>query len=209
MIFITVMKFYRKYLYLILIILIIGTTIVGLHIQTIIDYNTIIKGLSRLVNRLIIGSIFLFVGYSYAYIRSKVDFRKLELVLIMIVAVAINIYLYRFNHVDLRNSIIGNPVLYYVNAILGSLWILIFSELILKKNRILMFYGRNSLIIFATHLNLNILGYSESIIRSLSGMVSVNKILIFILTMCIETLLIVVINRYARWLLRLKIPYNN
>lgn len=209
MIFITVMKFYRKYLYLILIILIIGTTIVGLHIQTIIDYNTIIKGLSRLVNRLIIGSIFLFVGYSYAYIRSKVDFRKLELVLIMIVAVAINIYLYRFNHVDLRNSIIGNPVLYYVNAILGSLWILIFSELILKKNRILMFYGRNSLIIFATHLNLNILGYSESIIRSLSGMVSVNKILIFILTMCIETLLIMIINRYARWLLRLKIPYNN
>ena len=81
----------------------------------------------------------------------------------MAAAFALNLALFRFNAVDLHYSLIGNPALYYANAAAGSYALMKLCELAFAENRFLRFWGRNSTVVFATHLNFGILEIAKAV----------------------------------------------
>jgi hypothetical protein len=104
--------------------------------------------------------------------------------------------------VDLHYSVIGNPLIYWVNSIIGSLMIIIISKSFLNKFRFLSFIGKNSLIIMATHLPLPVIGICTKLI----GYLPIENAYIifsakFVLVMAIEMVIVVVINNYMRFLI--------
>ena len=111
---------------------------------------------------------------------------------------ALNLALFRFNAVDLHYSLIGNPALYYTNAAAGSYALMKLCELAFAENRFLRFLGRNSTVVFATHLNFGILEIAKAVTAAaLHGRCIPAE---FAITLVIEAALVFAVNRYAKGL---------
>lgn len=118
--------------------------------------------------------------------------------LLMAAAFALNLALFRFNAVDLHYSLIGNPALYYANAAAGSYALMKLCELAFAENRFLRFWGRNSTVVFATHLNFGILEIAKAVTAAaLHGRCIPAE---FAITLLIEAALVFAVNRYAKGL---------
>ena len=116
----------------------------------------------------------------------------------MAAAFALNLALFRFNAVDLHYSLIGNPALYYANAAAGSYALMKLCELVFAENRFLRFWGRNSTVVFATHLNFGILEIAKAVTAAaLHGRCIPAE---FAITLLIEAALVFAVNRYAKGL---------
>ena len=116
----------------------------------------------------------------------------------MAAAFALNLALFRFNAVDLHYSLIGNPALYYANAAAGSYALMKLCELAFAENRFLRFWGRNSTVVFATHLNFGILEIAKAATAAaLHGRCIPVE---FAITLVIEAALVFAVNRYAKGL---------
>ena len=117
---------------------------------------------------------------------------------LMAAAFALNLALFRFNAVDLHYSLIGNPALYYANAAAGSYALMKLCELAFAENRFLRFWGRNSTVVFATHLNFGILEIAKAVTAAaLHGRCIPAE---FAITLLIEAALVFTVNRYAKGL---------
>lgn len=111
---------------------------------------------------------------------------------------ALNLALFRFNAVDLHYSLIGNPALYYANAAAGSYALMKLCKLAFAENRFLRFWGRNSTVVFATHLNFGILEIAKAVTAAaLHGRCIPAELAI---TLVIEAALVFAVNRYAKGL---------
>ena len=118
--------------------------------------------------------------------------------LLMAAAFALNLALFRFNAVDLHYSLIGNPALYYANAAAGSYALMKLCELAFAENRFLRFWGRNSTVVFAPHLNFGILEIAKAATAAaLHGRCIPAE---FAITLLIEAALVFAVNRYAKGL---------
>ena len=118
--------------------------------------------------------------------------------LLMAAAFALNLALFRFNAVDLHYSLIGNPALYYANAAAGSYALMKLCELAFAENRFLRFWGKNSIVVFATHLNFGILEIAKAVTAAaLHGRCIPAE---FAITLLIEAALVFAVNRYAKGL---------
>lgn len=118
--------------------------------------------------------------------------------LLMAAAFALNLALFRFNAVDLHYSLIGNPALYYANAAAGSYALMKLCELAFAENCFLRFWGRNSTVVFATHLNFGILEIAKAATAAaLHGRCIPVE---FAITLVIEAALVFAVNRYAKGL---------
>lgn len=103
--------------------------------------------------------------------------------------------------VDLNNLVLNNKVLYLINSLLGSYLIIEISKKILKSEE-LVYWGRNSLVVMATHLNIIYLfkklwnifwgGFCFEYITGL---------IIFIGLLVIEKMIIYVINNYIPFII--------
>lgn len=149
----------------------------------------------NIVNRALIGCLFVLAGYYFGRMREKYHPNKTVLIATAAAAFFVNAVLFRFNYVDLIYSTIGNPVLFYLNAFLGSYAVLTLSEYIFKKSSLLRFYGRNSFIIFATHVNFGITGAALQLSKAVASQWMAASA--FMITMIVETVLIWVINHYG------------
>lgn len=152
----------------------------------------------NIINRALIGFIFLFLGYLFEKSKKLYQLEKVKLFAVALVLIFINLLLFRYNFVDLRNSVIGNPVVYYINAICGSYGVIILAKLFFSKNRLFVFFGRNSLIIFATHLNFMIIGFSLMLAGCFTiryeGLVGV------IIVIAIESIVVLLSNQISKFL---------
>ena len=94
--------------------------------------------------------------------------------------------------VDLHYIVLGNKFLYYLNATMGSLGLIllsIFMEKILKTlSPALQFFGRHSLFIMLTHIDFMILYMAERLAFAVSGVVPRGKEIVLNLTATIATL---------------------
>lgn len=159
------------------------------------------------INRALIGSIFVCIGYySYAILK-KMSSKMLYLCCVFLISMFISfgIFFVFYNIADLHYSIIGNPIVYYVAAIAGSYFVFSFSMLISYiekyiKYNILTYWGKNSLIIFLTHLNLGI----TLISKKLSFFNSCQTIQSIVIIMVIETVLVLIINKWFPFLIDYK-----
>lgn len=103
------------------------------------------------VERVLIATSFVYLGFEISRFLKKCTVR-IEWIAILI-AGGISIVGFRFNSVSLATGKIGNPFLYYLLAISGSLFfMLICKNTLVGRNKTLSYLGRNSLIIMAIHM---------------------------------------------------------
>ena len=114
----------------------------------------------NMINSAVIGTVFIMVGYwFYCGIRQNEKiFGHKKMIVLYAGVFVIDLFLAQSNHlVDLHFSVMNQPVLYYLLACMGSFSLILLMKYLIKKNRVLEYFGRNSLIIMATHLPLPIL----------------------------------------------------
>lgn len=131
--------------------------------------------------------------------------------IVMIAALVLSLMLYHANiWVSMAFSRIGNPVLYYVNALSGSIFVLLLSKKICigihTLRRALCYWGRNSLIVLALHMDISI-----EIAWMIVGAMKLTQVLSFrVASICaifieliILMILIQLINNHAPFLVRI------
>lgn len=146
---------------------------------------------------------FLSFGFFVASLIKKSTPQKWVLALLGLILLTINLLLYKYNFVDLHYSIIGNPAIYYLNAICGSLAILIISFFLGKYAKIIPFFGKNSIVIFTTHLNfcLTTLAFKITALVFTIDNNYVNIIIPYLILLIIETLLVLIINKFFKFII--------
>lgn len=171
--------------------------------------NLVITTLINFIRVFLRGSIaafFVMVAfYIYKIIEKNKEFNIIELI-IGIALFIINIFLSQYNGcVDFHYIILKNVPMYILCAVMGSLGvILIFKNC--KNIDSLIFFGKNSLIVMATHVNCYILYMAILISWQIDRIVTRAKSYIFIFnimifTFLIEAIVIVIINKYFPFVL--------
>lgn len=128
-----------------------------------------------------------------------------ELLLSVICMVAVLAVSKENKIVDLHFMILGNPILYYGGAILGTLAVVLFCRHV-RNGRILKYLGVNSLIIMATHLDFQVLITSIDFANFMNQFITRAKVYMLyfnvaLMMTLIELILIYVINRFFPFLL--------
>lgn len=156
--------------------------------------------LGNVVNRGIIGFLWMEIGNALMCFHRKIQLSDWCRCVLAMTAFAISVPLAAENsYVDLHYSLIGNPILYYLCGFLASYSIIIVCQFLPKyTERGLAFLGRNSLFIFATHMNL---GLVPAVLQWIDLPDEWGRWLItaLIVVMC-EAICVLFVNRFARGL---------
>lgn len=157
--------------------------------------------LGNVLNRGIIGFLWMEAGWLLATIQERDGLRNRTRNALAVLAMIGSILLSGHNtYVDLHYSLLGNPLLYYISGALAVYAVTQLSRQLPRKiSDALAFWGRNSLIVFATHVNLWMLVWAERILQRMDGVLQ--WLLTFILVLLVEAVLVVLINRFAGWLI--------
>ena len=172
--------------------------------------NQEIHGFKNMAIRTSIATIFVFFGY-YLFLLLD-DFRtnnkNKSMILVMgILMFIINIFLSQYNGlVDLHYSKINQPFMYYFCAAIGSVSIIIIIKYANLFNTIrgLRYFGKNSLILMATHLPLPIFSVVTKLFLKINFVTNIryfDDLIIFICLIICEIVIIEIINRYAKFML--------
>lgn len=107
--------------------------------------------------------------------------------------------------VDFHRLVLGNVIFFYINAVLGSVG-LIFVCMAIRNLKVISFFGRNSLVIMCTHLNFYILFAAINIAWIVNNYVTRAKSYVFMAVIVVsallmETILIIIINRFFPFIL--------
>lgn len=164
--------------------------------------------LVRVILRSLISAIFVLIGYIGAGLFEEpvLKLKRPIQLLLGIVLLTGCFVLSRFvPHNDFHRLYLGNGYMYCVCALSGSLGVILLSMGI-SAFRPLEFFGRNSLIVMCTHLDFNILYLSIKLAFLINIYVTRAKSYVFMLvivaaTLSIETIIIMVINRFCPFLL--------
>lgn len=145
------------------------------------------------IGRICIATGFIMMGnYSLNFIRKK----NMPIGCIIFISI-IQIILSKLNGmVDLNNLVLNNRFLYLINSLIGTYIILETSKLI--KQEELVYWGKNTLIVMATHLNI------ISLINKLFGIEYygyISGLILFVILLGGEKIIIYLINKYIPWII--------
>lgn len=182
-------------------ILLIGTSIFAQYVAG--KGRPIVIYIIIFFNRALIGYLFIELGYYLINVINAIKKDYLKLV-IAILCLGIDAYTALLNVPDLHYSLIGNPLLYYFNATIGSLGILLLCNWIdrIRDFQLLKYYGKNSLIVLLTHI-LFVVFLKWSLMYIVIGNSESTKwfYLCFFISLCIlEIPIIAISNKYCPWL---------
>ena len=155
-----------------------------------------------------IGSIYMMAGYKGYLLRTKfANLKKHTLRLCAAAAFVSGIFLGYINaSVDLHYCALSNPLLYYLAALLQCSGLIVFCAVTVQRSALLEFFGRSSLIIMATHYPLPVINLAQYMLQNLStGMRYADALIGCSLVMLFEAVLILIINRYCPFLLRMPV----
>lgn len=195
-------KFDKKKIYLSNIVIIVIIFVLTHYIITIFQGRSgiyvHISRLIHLVGRPLVALIYIYIG---AFMHRKIKqennswFLIIGLLLLNIIFGVLN------GKVDLFSLTLNNLILYYLAASFGSLSIILFFEKI-KNIKILEFFGKNSLVVMATHQKFPFIVGCKRIFEKIKIGTNISMFLTFICLMLIETLLVNLINKHATILLK-------
>lgn len=200
---------YFKKIYVLLfnIVLIVASSLFSRYLERDTE-GIIITGLVfvfNIINRALVGSIFINFGY---YVFKQKSFNTIInnrgiCVFCGVVLFIVNLYVCRFNDgIDLHFSNLGNPVLFYITGILGSMAMIFLSVILSDRIKYITYCGVSSLLIFATHLNFKVILVSRKAINLVFSNYYINTVCVFILVMIIEMIIIRVINKYMPFIIK-------
>lgn len=155
-----------------------------------------------------LGTTFLFVGYYFNRVINSKYFteNQVKVTVISIILFFVNFIPSSFNsNIDIRGGV-GNPLIYFPTALVGSLTLIIICKAFCDKCRVLQFFGRNSIIIFCTHSTLGVIYMIRLLCYHLFGISSngyPEVLLFFVLVMAVEIIMVFVINRFLPFLVKM------
>lgn len=163
-------------------------------------------GVVRMAFRSAAACVFLGAGYyTNCFLKERED-RSGREIAAGIACFLLHLCIYRRNgRVDLNFLAFGNPVLYLLNAYLGTM-----AVVLLCKNcrplRLLTYAGKNSLVIMATHMDCQVLAFalkiSAYLVPDISGMKKYAYDLAAAISICLmEAAVIYIFNHYLYVLL--------
>lgn len=179
----------------------------------------------RVFIRGIIASSLVVLGFSlYQFVINKITTNKILCFLAGIILFVINLFTYKINDcVDFHYIILKNVPAFYLCAIIGSLSVVLISIAVndgltkkltgkLKRFKRFLpttavkFFGRNSLVIMATHVHCYVLYAGILIAWQIDTVVTRAKSYIFLFnimlfTMIIEIVIVKIINKYFPFVL--------
>lgn len=153
-----------------------------------------------------IGFCFMIAGYWAYFLRRYTEkIPKGLLFLISLAGFFLGALLGSWNRIpDLHYGVQGNPLLYYSSALLQSFGIIALCILANRRCAALEFFGKHSLIIMATHYPLPVIALSSQITGYMStGMRYADALISCAIALLIESLIILIINRYASFMIRI------
>lgn len=157
------------------------------------------------VVRCIIAVVFVGVGFLVSARIMKEEHNRLVLVVGTIVSLALAIIIGLHQDVTYIDECkMGNPLLFYLGFIVMSMGIIGLS-MIIGKNKILEYFGKNSLVVMLTHIPIPVMisgilyGIISSIVPDISLLVVIIPLTI-ILMLC-EVPIIKIVNKYLRFLI--------
>ena len=116
----------------------------------------------------------------------------------LIVIAILSVILSKINGlVDLNNLVFNNHILYLINSLIGTYLILEISKLINVDE--ITYWGRNTLIVMATHLNIIYIVFNK--ILGIYSFGYVTGMIVFVLLLGAERIIIYVVNRYMPFLM--------
>ncbi|MCD5452313.1 hypothetical protein [Lactobacillus delbrueckii] len=95
------------------------------------------------VFRILVAATFLLIGYLIAKLKVLDKIKLISAVLLLTLEAVTS----QFNQVDIRDALIGNPLLFFFNAIVASIAFLILAKKV-RALRVFDYLGRNSLLVF-------------------------------------------------------------
>lgn len=157
------------------------------------------------IGRIVIGIAFIGIGkWLFSFLKFLSGRQEWYLLL---VSAAVSLLFFRYlPDISLSFSRIGNPVIFYPVACAGSVAVLLLcKKTAIGKNRFLRFWGKNSLVVLALHMDIPI--QIAWIVLGASGLSSVlsplyASVCAILIELTILFLAIVFINRFASYLLR-------
>lgn len=130
-------------------------------------------------------------NYTLDFVRKK-NITWYALVILTIVSVILS----KINgFVDLNNLVFNNKILYLVNSLLGTYLVLEISKLINVEE--LLYWGKNTLIVMATHLNII---YLFSKFSEIYYFGYITGMIMFVGLLAVEKIIIYVVNTYVPFL---------
>lgn len=186
--------------------------------------NLLIKSVINFIRvflRGFIASSFVVIGcFLYDFIMKRIQSKRLVCAGAGLILFFINLFLCRINDcVDFHYIILKNVPVFYMCAIIGSLAILLISasigdgipslrnsEKIVIPSTMLRFFGKNSLVIMATHVHCYILYAGILIAWQIDTIVTRAKSYVFLFnimlfTMLIEVIVVLIINKFFPFVL--------
>lgn len=159
-----------------------------------------ISRLIQLIGRPLVALLYIYIG---AYMHKKLK-QKNNIWILIIVLLILNIILGLLNgKVDLYSLKVNNLLLYYLSATFGSLSIILFFKKI-KDTKILEFFGKNSLIVMATHQKFPFIGACKKILEKIKLDINVSIVVTFLFLILVEVLLVKIINKHFSFLIKFK-----
>lgn len=116
------------------------------------DIDLFFGHILRYITRIVIATSFIFIGDFLYRVFKKISKDKEWIVLVISVVISICLFKYNGQTFNFATTNIGNPIVYYILAIAGSLVIIITCKKVSYKSRFFNYVGRNSLIIMALHM---------------------------------------------------------
>ncbi len=176
------------------------------YVANSIDKTSLVLYVLRYLGRVCISIFFVKLGYLLKILINIIDKYWVKII-VFLCSLGVSIILADKNVlVNVSSIIIGNPVLFLINAITGSLSVLILSNII-YHSRALEFLGKNSLIIMTLHMDITIeIAYIIISAMNISSITD-NQTIISTIAVVLEMIMLVVISvfvsRKANFLLKL------
>lgn len=179
-----------------------------IKISGVYDANASILLITSLINlvrvfiRGLIAVFFVVAGYHIfdLFLRKSEKFSVYELVLGIVFFIA-NIFLCLINGcVDFHYIILKNVPMFFICALIGSMAVILISKN-LKPIDFIQFFGKNSLVIMATHVQCYVLYIAILISIQVNKLFTRGKSYVFVFsimvfTMIAETIIVLIINKY-------------
>ncbi len=165
--------------------------------------NEFIYKFLNLIGRSLIAVLFIIGGYYFQKNRNKIP----NNIIIYICILLINIYISQINGlIDIHYCMINNFILFIYIAFSTSISILIILEKIAKKEKVLAFFGKNSLIVMSTHYTFPFINVAMLICQRLleTKNVLILSSLETLIVMILEYIIIEVINHKFEFMIKIK-----
>lgn len=149
-----------------------------------------------IIKRALIAYLFIAIGniIQNKKIINKINiYVSLILLIIYMVSTHINI------QIDIATGITGNPLLFMISSLTGSIFILKISDVIVKKLnnsmvRTLKLFGKNSIIIFGTHMIF--ISFFRFFIDDFINNMILRNIVLTIIAIIIEYFIVIIYDKY-------------